>query len=115
MYYENIIRTICLGTTDGLSTTWSGFFILYQLVIVPVGAITLGRILSVVGSILDPYIEIFNSVTFSNITGVYKGHSAKQSIQSNKVVVWDVVNSKWDDIEWDTIISWEKVNEGTIC
>ena len=50
-----------------------------------------------------------------NITGVYKGHSAKQSIQSNKVVVWDVVNSKWDDIEWDTIISWEKVNEGTIC
>lgn len=50
-----------------------------------------------------------------NITRVYKGHSAKQSIQSNKVVVWDVVNSKWDDIEWDTIISWEKVNEGTIC
>ena len=50
-----------------------------------------------------------------NITGVYKGHSAKQSIQSNKVVVWDVENSKWDDIEWDTIISWEKVNEGTIC
>ena len=49
-----------------------------------------------------------------NITGVYKGHSAKQSIQSNKVVVWDVENSKWDDIEWDTIISWEKVNEGTI-
>ena len=50
-----------------------------------------------------------------NITGVYKGHSAKQNIQSNKVVVWDVENSKWDDIEWDTIISWEKVNEGTIC
>ena len=50
-----------------------------------------------------------------NITGLYKGHSAKQSIQSNKVVVWDVENSKWDDIEWDTIISWEKVNEGTIC
>ena len=50
-----------------------------------------------------------------NISRVYKGHSAKQSIQSNKVVVWDVENSKWDDIEWDTIISWEKVNESTIC
>jgi len=51
-----------------LSTTWSGFFILYQLVIVPVGAITLGRILSVVGSILDPYIEIFSSCAFYNNT-----------------------------------------------
>ena len=49
-----------------------------------------------------------------NITGVYKGHSAKQNIQSNKVVVWDVENSKWDDIEWDTIISWEKLSESTV-
>jgi len=49
-----------------------------------------------------------------NITGIYKGHSANQNIKSNKVVVWDVDNSKWEDIEWDTIISWEKVNETTI-
>merc|ERR1711966_4014 len=62
--YGGIARTICLGTTDGLSTTWSGFFISYQPVVVPVGAITLGRILSVVGSVLDPYIEIFSSCTF---------------------------------------------------
>ena len=27
-----------------------------------------------------------------NISGIYKGHSARQSIQSNKVVVWDTVN-----------------------
>tara|TARA_B110000008_G_C16910733_1_gene540584 strand:- start:1091 stop:1333 length:243 start_codon:yes stop_codon:yes gene_type:complete len=54
-----------------------------------------------------------------NITGIYKGHSAKQnfgqSTQSNKVVVWDVVNLKWDDIEWETIISWEKVSETSVC
>ena len=49
-----------------------------------------------------------------NITGIYKGHYANQNIKSNKVVVWDVDNSKWEDIEWDTIISWEKVNETTI-
>jgi len=49
-----------------------------------------------------------------NISGIYKGHSARQSIQSNKVVVWDTVNEKWDDIEWDTIISWEKLSETTV-
>jgi len=49
-----------------------------------------------------------------NITGVYKGHSARQNPKSNKVVVWDVVNEKWDDIEWDTIISWEKLSETTV-
>ena len=50
-----------------------------------------------------------------NISGIYKGHSARQSIQSNKVVVWDTVNEKWDDIEWDTIISWEKLSETSVC
>ena len=50
-----------------------------------------------------------------NINGIYKGHSARQSIQSNKVVVWDTVNEKWDDIEWDTIISWEKLSETSVC
>ena len=49
-----------------------------------------------------------------NYTRIYKGHSAKQSPQSNKVVVWDVENEKWDDIEWDTIISWEKLSESTV-
>jgi hypothetical protein len=57
-------RCICLGSTDGLSTSRSAFFISYQPVIVPVGSITLGRIMSVVGSILDPYIEIFLSSNF---------------------------------------------------
>tara|TARA_B100000927_G_scaffold53559_1_gene40418 strand:+ start:365 stop:595 length:231 start_codon:yes stop_codon:yes gene_type:complete len=50
-----------------------------------------------------------------NYTRIYKGHSAKQSTQSNKVVVWDIENEKWDDIEWDTIISWEKISESTVC
>jgi len=50
-----------------------------------------------------------------NISGIYKGHSAKQNIQSNKVVVWDTINEKWDDIEWDTIISWEKISEASVC
>ena len=50
-----------------------------------------------------------------NITGIYTGHPAGQSTQSNKVVVWDTVNEKWDDIEWDTIISWEKLSETSVC
>ena len=49
-----------------------------------------------------------------NITGIYTGHPAGQSTQSNKVGVWDVVNEKWDDIEWETIISWERLNEATV-
>tara|TARA_B100000212_G_scaffold106711_1_gene79051 strand:+ start:110 stop:340 length:231 start_codon:yes stop_codon:yes gene_type:complete len=47
----------------------------------------------------------------SNYTRIYKGHSARQNPSSNKVVVWDIENEKWDDIEWDTIISWEKLSE----
>ena len=29
-----------------------------------------------------------------NITGIYTGHPAGQTTESNKVVVWDVVNPK---------------------
>ena len=28
---------------------------------------------------------------------------------------WDTINEKWDDIEWDTIISWEKLSETSVC
>ena len=57
----------------------------------------------------------FRSLTSGrNITGIYEGHQAKQHTNSNKVVVWDVVNKKWDDIEWETIISWERVSETTV-
>jgi hypothetical protein len=62
--YGGIARTITLGTTDGLSTTSSGFFSIFQPISVPVGSITLGRILNVTGSILDPYIELFASSIF---------------------------------------------------
>jgi hypothetical protein len=52
-------RAISLGNTDGLSTKNTIFNMSYQPLIVPVGCTTLGRILSVSGSLLDPYVDIF--------------------------------------------------------
>ena len=49
--YKGVLRTIALGSTDGLSTWRLGFLMIFQPVIVPVGRIALGRIFNVVGSI----------------------------------------------------------------
>jgi hypothetical protein len=51
-------RAVSLGTTDGLSLSSSTVWCSYQPVIVPVGTITLGRILSVIGTVLDDWGEL---------------------------------------------------------
>jgi len=63
--YKGVLRTIALGSTDGLCTWKVGLLMGFQPVIVPVGRITLGRIFSVLGSIIDPYMELPLSSEFT--------------------------------------------------
>ena len=63
--YEGVLRTIALGSTDGLCTWRCTFVMVLQPVIVPVGRIALGRIFNVVGSIIDRYMELSLSSQFN--------------------------------------------------
>ena len=56
--YKGVLRTIALGSTDGLCTWRVPFVMGFQPVIVPVGRIALGRIFNVVGSIIHRYMEL---------------------------------------------------------
>ena len=56
--YKGVFRTIALGFTDALCTFSCTFSLSFQGVIVPVGRIGLGRILNVLGSSIDPYMEL---------------------------------------------------------
>jgi hypothetical protein len=63
--YKGVLRRIALGSTDGLCTWRVAFVMGFQPVIVPVGRIALGRIFNVVGSIIDPYMELSLSSQFN--------------------------------------------------
>ena len=60
-----IVRSVSLGTTDGLCTWRVAMINTYQPVTVPVGQITLGRIFNVSGSSLDGFLEIPSFINFS--------------------------------------------------
>ena len=64
--YKGVLRTIALASTDGMCTWRCVFLMGPQPVIVPVGRIALGRIFNVVGSIMDPYMELSLSSGFSS-------------------------------------------------
>jgi hypothetical protein len=53
--YGGILRCISLGVTEGLSTWRCNIQLNVQAVIVPVGTVSLGRILNVVGAAVDLY------------------------------------------------------------
>jgi F-type H+-transporting ATPase subunit beta len=55
---QALFRGIALGSTDGLCTFSCAFLLTFGPVIVPVGRIALGRILNVVGSSIDAYIDL---------------------------------------------------------
>jgi len=62
--FGGVLRSIALGTTDGLSTWKVPFFNMYQPVVVPVGRIALGRIFNVCGAAVDRYNDLFTSSCF---------------------------------------------------
>lgn len=54
---DGVYRTIALASTDGLTSGAQAVFT-FQPLYVPVGDITLGRILNVVGSVIDPFYQL---------------------------------------------------------
>ena len=71
--YKGVLRTIALGSTDGLCTWRCTFVMGLQPVIVPVGRIALGRIFNVVGSIIDRYMELSLSSQFNTTIPIDNG------------------------------------------
>ena len=71
--YKALLRTIALGSTEGLCTWRSSILLGLQPLIVPVGTITLGRIFNVVGCIIDPYCEFSLSIQFNTTIGITSG------------------------------------------
>ena len=66
--YKGVLRTIALGSTQCLCAWRALSLIGLQPVMVPTGTIALGRIFNLVGSIIDPYMELCNSCQFNKVT-----------------------------------------------
>ena len=64
--YRGVLRSIALGSTDGLCSHQCTFVLGLQPVIVPVGKLALGRIYNVVGSVIDRYMELSMSSQFNS-------------------------------------------------
>lgn len=56
--YANIIRSVALCVTEGLDSWRCSCLILLQSLALPVGKITLGRIINVVGSVIDCFLDL---------------------------------------------------------
>jgi hypothetical protein len=52
-----LFRSVALSWTEGLNAWASSLWLSFQAMIVPVGSSSLGRIINVVGSAIDPFLE----------------------------------------------------------
>merc|ERR1711972_492125 len=59
-----VYRGISLGCTEGLSAWKAKALSSYQPIVVPVGRSALGRLFNVLGSCVDPFIELSTSACF---------------------------------------------------
>ena len=65
--YISVLRSVALGSTDGLCT-WICIYLLgLQPVIVPAGRISLGRIFNVLGATIDRYLGLSLSSQFNTL------------------------------------------------
>ena len=120
--YKGVCRAVAFGNTDGLCTCVCTFLNGLQPVIVPVGRITLGRIFNVVGSIIDPYLDLslasqfnthihadmglyFESNENSSYSLIYPNHElwSTESIASDRMVsggIWNTMISNAVGLDW---------------
>ena len=120
--YKGLCRAVAFVTTDGLCTCVCTFLNGLQPVIVPVGRITLGRIFNVVGSIIDPYLDLslasqfnthihadmglyFESNENSSYSLIYPNHElwSTESIASDRMVsggIWNTMISNAVGLDW---------------
>ena len=81
--YKALLRTISFSTTQCISTWRCLTLFSLQAVIVPVGRIALGRILNVVGSIIDPHSQVCHSCQFNNTNQATIGDSQESQLYTN--------------------------------
>merc|ERR1711920_922699 len=62
--YGGLLRCVSLGPTEGLSTWSCGVKFIFQPVVVPVGKLCLGRIFNVLGTSVDLYEDLPQSVSY---------------------------------------------------
>ena len=65
LYYGGLLRCIALSSTDGLCSWRCLNILIFQPVIVFIGRLAVGRILNVVGSVIDWYIDLSTSFSFN--------------------------------------------------
>ena len=88
-YMANILlRTIAFSTTQCISTWRCLTLFSLQAVIVPVGRIALGRILNVVGSIIDPHSQVCHSCQFNNTNQATIGDSQESQLYTNEAFLF---------------------------
>ena len=86
--YKSLLRTIALSTTQCISTWRCLTLFSLQAVIVPVGRIALGRILNVVGSIIDPHSQVCHSCQFNNTNQATIGDSQESQLYTNQALLF---------------------------
>ena len=65
-----------------------------QAVIVPVGRIALGRILNVVGSIIDPHSQVCHSCQFNNTNQATIGDSQESQLYTNEAFYFSQIHTQ---------------------
>ena len=86
--YKALLRTIAFSTTQCISTWRCLTLFSLQAVIVPVGRIALGRILNVVGSIIDPHSQVCHSCQFNNTNQATIGDSQESQLYTNEAFLF---------------------------
>lgn len=76
------LRGISLGITEGLSSWRVTSYFTYQPLIVPVGRAVLGRLFNVLGSTIDPYLELTPAMFYG--TGYFSSSTRQLSDKNRK-------------------------------
>ena len=104
--YKGLFRSIVLGSTHGLSTFSCTFLLTLSPLIVPVGRIALGRILNVLGSSIDSYLELFMSTEF------FSYHIISLQVNNSFIKEASYSNSNYSSI-YPAIISIRRVEKNS--
>ena len=94
--YGGVLRSVALGSTDGMCTWRCSAIVLLQGIIVPVGRITLGRIFNVVGCIVDAYTELMVSSQFQSTVSV--AISSTNDAKPNDLATLEALTSSHVDV-----------------
>ena len=103
--YKGVFRTIGLGSTHGLSTHSCTFVLSFGPLIVPVGRIAVGRILNVLGSSIDRYMELSLSTEFINPrSGFSRAHCVLIADNPRNYAINSLTTTGSGHLNWNRMI-----------